>query len=815
MNKIEGILNKLENVKESSPGQWTALCPAHSDQHPSLSIKNGDGGRILLKCHAGCRVEDIVKAVGLEVKDLFPNKKYMPNRKPSKPVKQNPQPEPGELKTSWNDLIQKYTNRTPVHDFLEKRGIGRETIDTEIEKKNISFFKYNGQNALAARFCDLDGDKTITTIQYISMTGKPLSNDANKLFKGGTTAGRGFFQAGTDIEKIKIVTLSEAVINAMSIADVMPEICSLAIGGSQLTKKVKELRPFRDQGIKIVSFFDKDPAGFAATQRVAKILGQKVLNVKWDADTPNKYDVNDLLQAGQRDVIIRMIEDATYNPEYGLIGEVKSTREELTKRIEETDDIDRLLGPIARDVAQSGLPATYILILRKSLAKKAGVTVKALEQDAGERKHEGGSSDNSKLDHLKITTQVINRYGIENIIYFGGLIYLWRKKGVWQKVDDQEVKKKIHKVIGDNENINQNVINSILSMLQTKAFLPNHRFDISTDTINCLNGELKWTKEEGWTLITHDRKHYRTSQIPVTYDPKAEAPRFGRFLSEIFIGDEDKILKAALVCEILGYTLLSTCLYEIFILLIGHGANGKSVLMRLVEALVGSENVCGVQPSQLDNKFQRAHLHGKLANVVTEINEVYKIADAQIKALSSGELTTAEYKNKDPFDFHPFATGWFGTNHMPHTQDFSEALFRRAIIIPFNRVFAEKEQDKHLIDKLKKELPGILNMALSGLEQVFLKGGFTRTVECEDAKKRWRLECDQAAQFAEDCCKFDPNFYESSKNIYEKYQRWAEENGLKRKLNRNNLTARMCRLGAEQTRGTGGVRILSGVRLVN
>ena len=46
------------------------------------------------------------------------------------------------------------------------------------------------------------------------------------------------------------------------------------------------------------------------------------------------------------------------------------------------------------------------------------------------------------------------------------------------------------------------------------------------------------------------------------------------------------------------------------------------------------------------------------------------MADAQLKALVSGELTTAEHKHKPPFDFYPFATNWFGTNHMPHTETF-------------------------------------------------------------------------------------------------------------------------------------------------
>ena len=49
-----------------------AVCPGHQDKEPSLSITTGDDGRVLLKCHAGCKTEDVVKAIGMEMRDLFP-----------------------------------------------------------------------------------------------------------------------------------------------------------------------------------------------------------------------------------------------------------------------------------------------------------------------------------------------------------------------------------------------------------------------------------------------------------------------------------------------------------------------------------------------------------------------------------------------------------------------------------------------------------------------------------------------------------------------------------------------------------------------
>ncbi len=71
MDPIENILHRLNGVKETKPDQWVAICPSHSDRNPSLAIKRGDDGRVLLKCWAGCGAADIVEASGLELKDLF------------------------------------------------------------------------------------------------------------------------------------------------------------------------------------------------------------------------------------------------------------------------------------------------------------------------------------------------------------------------------------------------------------------------------------------------------------------------------------------------------------------------------------------------------------------------------------------------------------------------------------------------------------------------------------------------------------------------------------------------------------------------
>jgi putative DNA primase/helicase len=450
------------------------------------------------------------------------------------------------------------------------------------------------------------------------------------------------------------------------------------------------------------------------------------------------------------------------------------------------------------------------------LVKAAPVTNPDLDPAEAHRPRRSQQAATKEADkaaaHIVLARLVVTSYGLGNIRYTNGSFWLWAG-GVWKRTDDRAVKQRIHEKC-EKEIASQNTVNSILELCKTEVFSEDTHQDIECRFINCINGELHWTGSE-WELRPHNRAHFSTSQIPVVYDPQAAAPRFEQFLTEVFRDDPDAEEKAVIVCEALGYSLLSTCEFEKFFLLIGNGANGKSVLLRLLEDLAGPGNVAAVQPSQFDNKFQRAHLHCKLVNLVSEIAEGAEIADAQLKAIVSGELTTVEHKMQKPFDFRPYCTCFFGTNHLPHTRDFSAALFRRAIVLTFNRTFAPSEQDQRLRDKLREELPGVLNLALEGMAGVFDRGGFTSAASVEAAKDAWRLEADQVAQFCEECCKFDRAAQVASAELYKTYEAWSEEAGIRRSLNRKNFTNRICRLGAEIHKGSGGVRLLVGVQIAH
>ena len=69
----ELLIERLEGVRRCGRG-WIARCPAHGDKSASLSLAEGEDGRVLLRCFAGCSAAEVVSAVGLQLADLFPQR---------------------------------------------------------------------------------------------------------------------------------------------------------------------------------------------------------------------------------------------------------------------------------------------------------------------------------------------------------------------------------------------------------------------------------------------------------------------------------------------------------------------------------------------------------------------------------------------------------------------------------------------------------------------------------------------------------------------------------------------------------------------
>lgn len=85
---VDRLRDRLDGVRRRGSG-WQALCPAHDDRNPSLSIDRTEDGQALVRCHAGCQTEDVVAAVGLRMADLYADGQDRPRdqwRRSGRPV---------------------------------------------------------------------------------------------------------------------------------------------------------------------------------------------------------------------------------------------------------------------------------------------------------------------------------------------------------------------------------------------------------------------------------------------------------------------------------------------------------------------------------------------------------------------------------------------------------------------------------------------------------------------------------------------------------------------------------------------------------
>lgn len=110
-NPIDDFLPRLKEVKENKTG-WIARCPAHEDKKQSLSVRQAQDGKLLLKCFAGCDNKAIVEAVGLAMRDLFP-------QKPRAPKKEKPKTLTLAELAADKKLPEEFLKEQGVYDFTD------------------------------------------------------------------------------------------------------------------------------------------------------------------------------------------------------------------------------------------------------------------------------------------------------------------------------------------------------------------------------------------------------------------------------------------------------------------------------------------------------------------------------------------------------------------------------------------------------------------------------------------------------------------------------------------------------------------------
>ena len=318
--------------------------------------------------------------------------------------------------------------------------------------------------------------------------------------------------------------------------------------------------------------------------------------------------------------------------------------------------------------------------------------------------------------------------------------------------------------------------------------LTGHTVDLNTGKVRSSNAE-----------------DYSTKQASVSFNSEAEYPLWHAFLYRIMGGSIElmEYLQRAV-----GYSLTGKTTEQCFFIAHGAGANGKSVFLNLIRDLVGSYGINIPMDTLMAQKFKSgnsndlAMMHGARLGTAMEGELGQKLSEAKVKQLTGGDEITARFLYKEFFQFKPILKIWMATNHKPQITGDDPAIWRRVHLIPFNVVIPPEERDGDLAEKLRKELPGILNWSIHGAVK-WAKEGLNAPQEVLSATDEYRSEMDTFALFCDEIITKEPGGKTNKMDLNNAYELWVSIEGGEH-LKPAAINQRMKQMGYEEGRGSQG-----------
>jgi len=234
------------------------------------------------------------------------------------------------------------------------------------------------------------------------------------------------------------------------------------------------------------------------------------------------------------------------------------------------------------------------------------------------------------------------------------------------------------------------------------------------------------------------------------------------------------------IWELIGYLMFAGNPLQKAVMLIGTGRNGKGTLLRVITSVLGEQNISAVTLQGFAReKFHRAELFNKLANVAGDLDSTYMPETGQFKSITGGDHIYAEYKGQQGFKFRAHAVPVFSANEIPASADATSGYFERWIVIKFPHSFAGRE-DPGLEARLTTadELRGVAAKAIPALRGLMERQRFAETESAVEAKQEFRRASDPVTSWIEERCHVDPALGSIKRTtMYENYKGWASANG--------------------------------------
>lgn len=264
------------------------------------------------------------------------------------------------------------------------------------------------------------------------------------------------------------------------------------------------------------------------------------------------------------------------------------------------------------------------------------------------------------------------------------------------------------------------------------------------------------------------------------YIPEAECPTWLACLERILPNADARNYMQ----RVTGYLLTGLTDEQCFFFLYGNGANGKSTVAEVIRMLLGDYAV--VVPTEVLTCVRRDSsgpspdlmlLKGARCAVANETEEGSRFAEATLKHLTGGDAITARYPYGSFVTWQPTHKLIILGNHRPVIRGTDGGIWRRLVLIPFEVTIPPEERDPKLLEKLKAELPGILNWALDGGREYQRLGGLHPPPSIKAAVAQYRQDMDIFGDWLSEQTVQDADSATKAADLYTAYANWARAAG--------------------------------------
>lgn len=372
-------------------------------------------------------------------------------------------------------------------------------------------------------------------------------------------------------------------------------------------------------------------------------------------------------------------------------------------------------------------------------------------------------------NHAEVADQIMEHYSFATMEDTRETY--WYHEGVYIPNGEVIIEKQCEQMIPLAK---RDVIAEVIATIKRRTFVSRTTFDSEIEMLNFRNC---WLNIKTGQTSPHTPLRLSKIQIPVFYDPQKKSTKFLEFLEQCLPSDADRFT----VMEHFASCLIKSAKFGKSYMYVGPGANGKSTFLKIVESCLGLENVSHISMHAFeDNRFAKAELDGKMANIYADISNEELNTVSEFKALVTGDPVLAEKKNKNPFTLINKAKMFFSANQIPIVYDESDGFFRRFMIIEWNVRFTDKKAKINLIDGIitEDEKSGILNILIDYAKNLEERGHFLYVETVEQLKARWKEKSNSAQGFIDTQLVYNEEYVIAKSRLEASYKLYCADNKL-------------------------------------